>query len=608
MGALLTVSRRIGGFLHGLAATAGACVVLSCVLPAMPAAAQIIDPPGWRTETRRPPPPLRPTLPDESLLPLSEIDRQAFDGEDPDQRLRASLSDPDQRSRDLLSAEDGSLGSVEESGDQLLAVESEREAESIEGTDSGAADDERPRRRAAALRQDGDPIAAVDEAVAEEDSTNEVGAAISVVEGEEDITEADMRSAQDVRGFAAEPAGYDPLLLQADETNPVFSPSTFAGFVLDPFPPIGAKIGSFLLFTTLETNYDFNSNLFASPVPVGDSSLEVRPAARLASNWSRHALEFRASGDLSFHDRYSSEDDRAYLVEGLGRVDVTSRTNLQGLISHEFGQESRSAINAESAGTRPNIEVTRLRGAFNQRFNRLSVQLRGNIVDTSYSDNTFNGQVQDNSDRDYKLYEQAVRPRWEFSPYLFAFSDIALNQRDYTIAAFSDGILRSSTGERYRFGVSFGDVSQVLRGNISLGYAHQELDNHELPAVDGLLIDADLAWLVTPLTVLQFTATSDIAETTTVGSAGVMERNYGLEARHSFTRYLVGSAGLAYMTRDFVGAGITEEQFSAAVGSEYYLNPWAVLFARYQHTAFQSSQPDRSYTVEEVQAGVRLRH
>ena len=130
-----------------------------------------------------------------------------------------------------------------------------------------------------------------------------------------------------------------------------------------------------------------------SPDGVGDSSLEVRPAARLASNWSRHAVEVRASGDLSFHDRFPSEDDRAYLVEGLGRLDVTSQTNFQGLIAHEVAQESRSAINANTAGTRPNVVVERLRGAFNQRFNRLTMQLRGNIIDTSYSDDLIDGQV-----------------------------------------------------------------------------------------------------------------------------------------------------------------------------------------------------------------------
>ena len=233
-----------------------------------------------------------------------------------------------------------------------------------------------------------------------------------------------MRSPEDVRAFINEPASYDPLLLQVDETNPVFSDSTFQGFALDPFPPIGTKIGSFLLFTTVESDVDYNSNIFASPEAVGDTALEVRPAGRLASNWSRHAVEVRASGDLSFHDRFQTEDDRAYLVEGLGRLDVTSFTNLQGLIAHELAQESRSAINAQSAGTRPDVTVSRLRGAFKHRFNRLTVQLRGGIIDTAYGNNLFDGTVQSNADRNFTLYDQAVRPRWEFSPYLYAFSDM----------------------------------------------------------------------------------------------------------------------------------------------------------------------------------------
>ena len=417
-----------------------------------------------------------------------------------------------------------------------------------------------------------------------------------------------MRSPEDVRAFINEPASYDPLLLQVDETNPVFSDSTFQGFALDPFPPIGTKIGSFLLFTTVESDVDYNSNIFASPEAVGDTALEVRPAGRLASNWSRHAVEVRASGDLSFHDRFQTEDDRAYLVEGLGRLDVTSFTNLQGLIAHELAQESRSAINAQSAGTRPDVTVSRLRGAFKHRFNRLTVQLRGGIIDTAYGNNLFDGTVQSNADRNFTLYDQAVRPRWEFSPYLYAFSDIAFNQRDYNLAAFSDGINRSSTGERYRVGVSFGEISEILRGTFTLGYGRQTPDSEQLEVIDGLLIDADLTSQATALTTLQFTATSEVAETTTFDSGGVMERTYGLEARHNFTRYLVGIAGLGYLTRDFVGADTSESQFTAAAGAEYYLNRWAVLFSRYQHTVFDSSQPNSSYTVEEVQAGVRLRH
>jgi hypothetical protein len=287
---------------------------------------------------------------------------------------------------------------------------------------------------------------------------------------------------------------------------------------------------------------------------------------------------------------------------------ITSRTNVQALVAHEEAQESRSAINASSAGTRPDIVVNRERLALNHRFNRLSVQLRGSVIDTRYGTNIFNGVAQSNADRDFTLYDQAVRPKWEFSPYLFVFSDIALNQRYYQIPAFTDGLIRSSTGERYRVGVSFGEVSEILRGEVSLGYGRQTPNNQELEPIDGLLIDANLSWRVTPLTTVLFTAASEVAETTTADSGGVMDRQYAVEARHNFSTRLVGIAGLGFMTRDFVGAGINENQLTAATGVEYYLSREAVLFGRYQHTAFDSTQPNSSYTVEEVQAGVRLRH
>ena len=185
--------------------------------------------------------------------------------------------------------------------------------------------------------------------------------------------------------------------------------------------PLRTRLGSFLLFTSLQTDGDFNSNVFASPEALGDFALELWPSARLASNWSNHALEIRASGDLSFHDTFTSEDDRAYLVEALSRLDITRFSNIQAYVSHEFAQESRSAINASSFGTRPNIIVDRASLAGNQRFNRLSVQVRGNIIDTRYGTDVVDGQVQSNADRDFTLYEQAVRPQWEFNPDLFLF-------------------------------------------------------------------------------------------------------------------------------------------------------------------------------------------
>jgi hypothetical protein len=557
----------------------GFAVMTWAALAPLPAIGQILDP-----AIRAEPQPRRPPVgPDEYATSITRDLDEAFYSD-------GGLFGPDARAGPVQ-------GDGEPEGWETQTQEVAEEADAFDE------DEARPRQRP--VLQDGDPVAML-EPPGTGDGVIDLNAPNPFAD-EVDITRADLRAPEDIAALGPGTAGFDPLLLQAEETNPVFADRPLSTFDPEPFIPLGIRLGSFTLFTSVEANGDYNSNLFDSPVALGDYSLEVRPAARLASNWSAHAVELRAGGDLSFHDRFPSEDDRAYLVEGLGRLDVTRRTNLQGAISREFAQESRNAINASSLGTRPNITVDRGRAALNHRFNRLSVQLRGGIVDTSYSTNVFDGVVQSNSDRDYILYEEAVRPQWEFMPTLFVFADIAFNQRDYQIPAFTDGIIRSSTGERYRAGVSFGNIGEIVRGDVSLGFGRQTPDNHVLEVIDGLLIDANLTWRVMPLTTLLFTASTEVAETTTFDSGGVLERNYAVEARHSFETRLVGIAGLGFFTRDFVGAGIHENQLTAAAGLEYYLSRQAVLFGRYQHTAFDTTSPNGNYTVEEVQLGVRLR-
>jgi hypothetical protein len=578
---LVGSQRRAAVYWSGLAAATG---LLLCP---QPVAAQILDPPETPTSVaRRAPAKIAPDIPaDDQPTPTVDDPMAAnVPGEE-----APSPETPENFETTVVTQQQDGV----DTADDLDASDD----------DFGVAE-ARPKR--VLLPRDGDPVTVFEPNAAPEGVIDIADP--QLITGEENATLADLRTPTDLTVFAGSDAGFDPLVLQADETNPVFSDRVVRPFGPDPFAPLGTRIGSFVLFTEAETDGDYNSNLFASPEAVGDVALELRPAARLVSDWAVHALEVRASGDLSWHDRFPSEDDRAYLVEGLGRLDVTRRTNLQGMVGREFAQESRSAINASSAGSRPNITVECGRAALNHRFNRLSVQLRGAVIETSYGDDVLDGLVQSNADRDYILYEEAFRPKWEFTPNFFLFSDIAFNQRDYSIAAFTDGINRTSTGERYRAGVSFGNTGQILRGEVSLGYGRQTPDSPELEVIDGLLVDANLTWAITPLTTLLLTAATDVAETTTVDSGGVMERNYAAELRHSFTSRLIGIGGLGFFTRDFVGAGINENQLTAAAGLEYYMNRHAVLFGRYQHTVFDSSVPVSSYTVEEAQVGVRLRN
>jgi hypothetical protein len=310
---------------------------------------------------------------------------------------------------------------------------------------------------------------------------------------------------------------------------------------------------------------------------------------------------------MSFHDDFTSEDDRGWSVDARGRLDLSRRSNLQGLVSREVHQEGRSDIDATTTGERPDVTTDQAQLAFNHRFNRLSIQLRGSLADVDYSATRSGIIVTTNADRDTRTTDGAIRASWEFKPTLSLFSEVGLNTRRYDVAADSDGLFRDSDGERYRAGINFGSTGQTLRGEVSVGYGRQNPDAPELSDISAFLIDANLAWRATELTSLLLTARTELSDTTTAGSAGVAVHQAGVEVRHAFRRYLIATAGLSYTNYDYDSAPIEERELITTVGADYYANRDVILFARYQHIAYESNQSQSDYHADDVRLGVRVR-
>jgi hypothetical protein len=242
---------------------------------------------------------------------------------------------------------------------------------------------------------------------------------------------------------------------------------------------------------------------------------------------------------------------------------------------------------------------------FNQRFNRLSVQLRGGYDDIDFGPG--DGDTNTNEDRDTTVTTQAARATWQFRPTFAVFGEVEANQRAYNVAAVSDGFSRDSDGQRYRAGIDFGSTGQIVRGEMSIGYGNQNPSDAGLSDVDGVLIDANVAWRLSDPTTLRFIARTDIFDTNTTGSAGVLSRTIGLEARHAFRRYVIATAGIAYTDQDYNNVPINESELRASLLLEYYLNRDWTLFGQWETIDFDSNQPGNSWTANDVRVGARWR-
>ncbi len=424
-----------------------------------------------------------------------------------------------------------------------------------------------------------------------------------------DATRIDSRQDEDVAAFERPAAGFDPDAFSV-EVEPILDRRPARLFRFEPFDPVGIRWGSFIVFPELESDVAAFNNLFRSSVrPRSDISLEVRPSVRIVSAWRVHALEFRATGLTTFHNHFPGEDDRAYLLEARGRVDISKRTNVELVVSHQVDQEARGSINAATIGD-PRNELTTEKAivSFNQRFNRLSIQLRGGIIDYDYASlTTSSGAVLTNDERDMRELQAALRATWEFKPALLVFAEAQFLSRTHGAVSLSDGISRDSEGERWRLGLSFGNKGQILRGEASLGWGSQRPEDSRLAAISGVIVDANLAWRINALSSLLLTARSDIGESTSAGSGGAISRQAGIELRHAFRRDLIGTAGLRYAVQDYHGIDLSERELVAALALERYLSREIAVFARYQHTNFDTDAIGRSFDADELRIGLRIR-
>jgi hypothetical protein len=433
-----------------------------------------------------------------------------------------------------------------------------------------------------------------------------VGEPTAARDGIADMSQ-DPRLAEDIAAFTSPPAGYNPYLFQI-ELDPLTDRRTRELFYIEPYYARGIRVGSFVVFPEAQIGATATNNIFRNSARLADHALEVGANVRTVSDWRTHALEFRASGLATFYDQYPTEDDRSYALEARGRLDITKRTNLEVLALHQVDKDRRAQRDSPTdAAERGDVETDRVAFALNHQFNRLSVQLRGSITDLEFAPvSSTSGGIISNAERNTTQRETAFRTSWALNGRADVFAEVAVNDREYQ-AAPDDGILRSSTGERYRIGVAFGPQNNTLRGEVSAGWGRQAPRDGRLGEIDGFIVDANVAWRASALTTLLVTARSDFVDTTTTGSAGALSRQVGLEARHTIRRYLIGVASIKYTVNPYDAVYINERDLTTEVGFDYYLGRDAIIFARYQHIDFHSTVAGSNYADDIVHVGLRVR-
>jgi hypothetical protein len=208
--------------------------------------------------------------------------------------------------------------------------------------------------------------------------------------------------------------------------------------------------------------------------------------------------------------------------------------------------------------------------------------------------------------RDYTEALTTLRGTYEFNSAWAGFVEGALSNREYAEPVNVAGFRRGSEGYSLLTGANL-RLGPRLFGEIAFGWGSQAPIDDRLAVIEGPLIDADLIWMLTPITKLEFIARSEIDETTLDESAGAIDRFYSLSLQHAFWRYLVLGTFVSYERADYAGVDQVDQRLKGGLTGEYYFNPVVSVYGRYEHTNFVSTFSENNFEEDQVRMGLKLR-
>ena len=377
---------------------------------------------------------------------------------------------------------------------------------------------------------------------------------------------------------------------------------------VDPYAPLGVKVGSFLLRPSIEQNvgYDTNPNRLSGQQK-GSAEFRTEGALALASDWERHSLTAALRGAYAWYPSVISANrpDADAAIDL--RLDALRDTRIDLGATYRLSTQQPGSVEQPLVGTsRAFVQDLGAAAGVTQTFGRLAVGLRGSVARTIYDPlDVGDGTQVSQADRNVTVYNLRLRTGYEVTPGVQPYVEVNVSRRQYDQQFDSSGYERSSNGLNGRVGSTF-EISRILTGEINVGYGEWTFDDPRLAPLRGPVADASLIWAATPLTTVTLRGTASFSDTIVSGSSGATLRGASVEVSHALLRNLTIAANAGITRTVYEGDPIREDGFTGGVRVEYRLTRAVAVKASFTHERLNSTLVGTDYTANVYRLGLKL--
>ena len=370
------------------------------------------------------------------------------------------------------------------------------------------------------------------------------------------------------------------------------------------YEPVPHLIGSFDVLPSVTVAPTYSDNIFANEAnKQSDFIVGLVGNLQAQSNWSRNALAVGAQVASQLYTDHSSENTTDFNVNGIGRLDILSQSNITATAGYSKSTYSRTSFNTFGNSSSP-IQYDTFNAGLGstQVLNRLKFQENVSYASTSYDNTTdFSGAPLDLSYLDSDATNLTLRADYAYSPEVALFASGSANDRSYDNKSAINNLDRSSNGYEFDVGTDF-DVTRLVRGQVQVGYLTQSYNSRLFHDVSGAAIHARVEYFPTGLTTVIVTANRTVNDAVDPIAISILQTNASVEVDHELLRNLVLRGRIGYESDTFKGENRTDHRPTATLGANYLFNRHIVASLTYNFLKADSSGTARiqGYTVNLV--------
>jgi hypothetical protein len=351
------------------------------------------------------------------------------------------------------------------------------------------------------------------------------------------------------------------------------------------YEELGVRTDGFVIYPRLRVQAAYDDNVRAvQDGGDGDVGVVVEPSVRAVSEWSRHQLGLTASAAAARFAKLDTENTETFALQGQGRYDAGDDISLYGYAGYRRDVERRSAPGALRNSLRPAVFNTAEAGAqLTWQGNRLRLAASASAASIKYADIvTFEGTRFNSRQLNRQRYQAGLRADYAITADLAVLASGTVTKIDYDPAAGAVTPDRSAKRAELLGGVSF-EFTDFLRGEVAVGYIHQNFRNGLIRDFSGLGGRAQVEYFPTRLTSVLFEASRTLQEAGNPLAPSYRRTRVGVRVDHELYRYVVVSGFADYESDRFQLPSRTERRPHVGLSAQYLVNRHVTWFARYDH-------------------------